>query len=320
MKTVVVIGAGMSGLTAARHLAEAGLRAVVLDKGRAVGGRMATRRIDKATFDHGAQHISVRTEPFARVMEHLVARGTARVWLRTSSLTHPERGIEERYAGEGGMRRIPEDLARGLDVTMAATVEALDITERRVRAIADGRVIAEGDAVVLTPPVPQVVALLAASGVDDPVLGDLEKVEYDATLAVMATLDGPSGVPDGHLAPSRGDVAWIADNHHKQVSAVPALTIHSSPEFAAAHLDGDARDWVPLLLDAARPHHEGTVIEAVPHRWRYSQPRQVRDDGAVVIDAAVPVVLAGEVFAGARVEGAFRSGVAAAELLSARLG
>ncbi|NNC75867.1 MAG: FAD-dependent oxidoreductase, partial [Acidimicrobiia bacterium] len=147
MKTVVVIGAGMSGLTAARHLAEAGLRAVVLDKGRAVGGRMATRRIDKATFDHGAQHISVRTEPFARVMEHLVARGTARVWLRTASLTHPERGIEERYAGEGGMRRIPEDLAHGLDVTTAATVEALAITERRVRAIADGRVIAEGDAV-----------------------------------------------------------------------------------------------------------------------------------------------------------------------------
>lgn len=319
MKTVVVIGAGMSGLTAARRLSEAGMHVVVVDKGRAVGGRMATRRIDKATFDHGAQHVSVRTAAFSDVMDRLVARGTARVWLRTASLTHPERGIEERYAGEGGMRRIPEDLARGLHVTTAVTVDRLDIEDGHVRVMSSSSVVAEGDAVVVTPPLPQTLGLLDVSGIADPVIAALAGIEYDATLAVMATLDGPSGVPDGHLAPSRGAVAWIADNQHKRVSAIPALTLHSSPEFASEHLDSDAREWVPLLLDAARPHHESAVVEAVPHRWRYSRPRQVRDDGAIVLDAAAPIVLAGEVFAGARVEGAFRSGLAAAEMLADRL-
>ena len=52
---VLVVGAGMAGLIAARELLRAGLSVLVLDKGRGVGGRLASRRIEGATFDHGAQ-------------------------------------------------------------------------------------------------------------------------------------------------------------------------------------------------------------------------------------------------------------------------
>ncbi|MFN5604922.1 MAG: FAD-dependent oxidoreductase, partial [Actinomycetes bacterium] len=44
-RRAVVVGAGLSGLMAARTLASRGWSVVVLDKGRGVGGRMATRRI-----------------------------------------------------------------------------------------------------------------------------------------------------------------------------------------------------------------------------------------------------------------------------------
>ena len=46
----IVIGAGIAGLLAARQLAEAGRDVTVLDKGRGVGGRLATRRIGEATI------------------------------------------------------------------------------------------------------------------------------------------------------------------------------------------------------------------------------------------------------------------------------
>ncbi|HRA66197.1 MAG TPA: NAD(P)-binding protein, partial [Caldilinea sp.] len=42
---VVIVGAGLCGLMAGAVLAERGLRLVLLDKGRSVGGRLATRRI-----------------------------------------------------------------------------------------------------------------------------------------------------------------------------------------------------------------------------------------------------------------------------------
>ena len=51
----LIIGAGLSGLSAAQTLVRSGRSVLVVDKGRGVGGRLATRRIGDATLDHGAQ-------------------------------------------------------------------------------------------------------------------------------------------------------------------------------------------------------------------------------------------------------------------------
>ncbi|MGB5168591.1 MAG: FAD-dependent oxidoreductase [Acidimicrobiia bacterium] len=319
--SVLIIGAGMAGITSGRVLDAAGFDVLLIDKGRAVGGRMATRRIGEATFDHGAQHISVRTAGFAREMEALMRQGTADVWYRSESVRHPERGTENRYAGVGGMRRIPEALAEGLSVTTGVRVNRLSINTNGVTAIAGNAPVATADAVILTPPLPQTLELLAASDVTGgSEVDSLAGVEYDAILAVMASLDAPAMTVEGHRAFSSGPIGWMADNQQKGVSAVPALTIHSSPEFARTHLDSDPDRWMAELLVAARPFHQSSVVHAAAHRWRFAQPQATIDVGAVTIDAPAPVVLAGEVFAGARVEGAHTSGKAAAQLIMDRVG
>jgi len=311
----------MAGLTAARSLAETGMAVMLVDKGRAVGGRMATRRIGDATFDHGAQHISARTTPFGDAMALLVHADIARVWFRSESATRPDRGIENRYCGVGGMRRIPEAFAEGLVVTTGVRIDRLTVDTDGVKAFDGGACVATADAAVLTPPVPQTLALLRTGSLGgDNAVSSLDRLEYDATLAVMAVLDAPTDLPDGHLAFDAGPVGWIADNQHKGVSAVPAITIHSSPRFAAEYLEEESDRWMAALLAAARPFHRGAVTKAVAHRWRFAQPRFTLDVGAVSLDAPSPVVLAGEVFAGARVEGAYTSGRVAAQLMVDQIG
>ena len=72
--TVLVVGAGLAGLTAAQWLQDRGHTVTVAEKGRAPGGRVSTRRVlngdaDRAelatmAFDHGAQYFTVRDTRF----------------------------------------------------------------------------------------------------------------------------------------------------------------------------------------------------------------------------------------------------------------
>jgi len=318
---IFIVGAGMAGLTAARRLQQLGLPSTVLDKGRRVGGRMATRTLDGARFDHGAQHFSVRTEAFAGSVDSWTEDGIAAVWFRSRSVSNPDRGREPRFMGKEGMRSIPEHVAAGLDVRLATTVDRLEATASGLALAAGSELVGEGSGVILTPPVPQILSLVRAGDISLPpeVAAMLAEVAYDATLAVLARLDGPSGLPDGHLSLSSGPIAWLADNQQKGISPLPALTIHSTPEFASTYLEADPAEWTPILCAAASPRLGANITAATGHRWRYAQPRTTLQDGAVGFHAGGPVVLAGEVFAGARVEGAFQSGLAAAEMMWAML-
>ncbi len=305
----------MSGLTAAIELERCGIGVVIVDKGRAVGGRMASRRVGPARFDHGAQHFSARDARFSSQVDAWTTAGLVRTWFRSQSLTNPDRGEEPRNVPIGGMRNLPEHLAAGLDVRTGVVVTAVSRT-------ADGATVRSRDqpdldveGVILTAPVPQTMTMLEHGDIKipPPVRSSLEAIRYDACLAVMAELDGPSGLPDGHLSPSTGPVAWIGDNQDKGTSAVPAVTIHSTPEFADDHQREVSDASAEALVEAAERLMASNAATTQHHLWRYAQPRTTLDVGAVSLAPSSPVILAGEVFAGARVEGAYLSGLAAAE-------
>jgi monoamine oxidase len=57
---VVVVGAGMAGLTAARALAEAGLKVLVVEAQDRIGGRIWTRRVGDETIELGAEFVHGR--------------------------------------------------------------------------------------------------------------------------------------------------------------------------------------------------------------------------------------------------------------------
>ena len=59
---VAIIGAGITGLSAAWRLVEAGIETELFDKSRGVSGRMATRRLEfhelTLRFDHGSPFLT----------------------------------------------------------------------------------------------------------------------------------------------------------------------------------------------------------------------------------------------------------------------
>jgi len=316
---VLVIGAGIAGLTAAAELQRAGCSVLVLDKGRGAGGRLASRRIDAATFDHGAQFITTREPRFAAVLERARQHGVLEEWcrgFRGDADGHP------RWRGNPAMAAVAKHLALGLDLHLGTQVLGLHPAGDRWRAETTSGLTFNAGAVVLTAPVPQSVAMLDAGGIVllPELRTRLEAMEYERCLAVMAVLEGPSQVPPpGGLGPAIEPIAWIADNQRKGISAVPAVTIHATPAFSLEHWDGERRESGRALLDAAAEWLGAGIRTFQVHGWRYSRPMQVDEDPCLLVSASPPLVLAGDAFAGPRVEAAAISGWAAAETIQANL-
>ena len=330
---VIVVGAGLSGLIAAHTLTEAGVRCLLLDKGRSAGGRLATRRFVvqgssgspsrvTARADHGAQFFTVRSPDFAELVHQWRRAGIVREWCQGFTAGgdgHP------RYCAEAGMNTIAKFLAASADIETGVTVT-------RVLDAADGSFVVEaGDGrrwsapvVLLSAPVPQSLELLSAGGVvlDADVDATLRAVSYARCLALMVVLDGASAVPEPggvQLDVSEDPLfSFVADNYRKGISETVTLTLHTHDEPSRAMWDQD-RDTTRqrLLAEAQRWIGSATVTDSQLHGWRYARPVHGHPDPCLITSTPSGGLMGfiGDAFGGAKVEGAALSGLAAAQQL-----
>ena len=341
---LLVIGAGMAGLRTATLRAAAGDRVLVVDKGRRHGGRMATRRVDDATFDTGALDIAAHGAGLLAALATWERQGTtARVDSSTDDVA------TSRWRGHPTARSLPTALAEasGAEVRLATTVTSLAVVEGRWHVTlrsGETDMVETADALVLTAPAPQMLALLTAGeGLASPsTLERIAAVRYEPSLVALArpadrTL-GPEAVPDvarDTLPAPRPDGGVSLGHVHRNdltgASGVVALTLRATAASSAAPLDGD-RDAAARELALQASATLGIELEVVHvHGWRYAQVVEgvalpaLRDD-----TSGAPLVLAGDLFeargdvpSDVRPEGverAFVSGGAAARLLDGTLG
>ncbi len=306
---ITVVGAGLSGLIAARDIASRGHAVVVVDKGRGVGGRLATRRIGDAVFDHGAQFFTVRDPHFQTIVDEWLRGGVVRVWCRGFGT---EQDGFPRYVGAGGMASIAKHLATGLDVRTSSLVfSVLPAVNGGWTITLDTGEAFDSDAVILTAPIPQSFGFAFTGGVEFP--EELRTIEYDRTLGLLVAPDGPCAIPSPGALQNPDDVfSFIGDNQAKGISPVPAVTFHANPRWSAEHWDTPHDEAERMLHDAAAPYLDGTsIIASNFKRWRFATPQRNWPDRFWSNDAGTMIV-AGDAFAGPRVEGAAMSGLAAA--------
>lgn len=304
---VAVLGAGIAGAAAARRLSESGLHVRVFDKGRGVGGRMATRRVGGMQFDHGAQFMRARGPAFAAELDRWAQRGIAVPWAGS-----------DRYVGLPGMTEPVRALLAGLPVSRATTIVRL----RRQRSCwhvedASGTVHGPFDGVAITFPAPQVATLLEASGVALPGIG---RAAYAPCWSLMVASD--ASPPDVLIEPRTDSVGLIA--HDSSKPGRPAgcrLTVHATPDWSRRHLETPREAVVAELLGAAEDVL-GTGLRpsyAEAHRWRYARVETALQKPCLY-DPDLRLGAAGDWCLGAHIEAAYDSGEALARGLVADLG
>ncbi len=227
------------------------------------------------------------------------------------------------------MTAIPKALAAGVDIELSVRVHSVHVADNRWRvyASAGDQPSADkpadnylADALILTPPAPQSLALLDAGGVRLPEEMDrqIRGIAYHPCLALLALFDAPTRIPaPGGLQFGNGPIQWMADNKQKGISPdAVAVTIHAAPDFSRRHWDTPDELVAQQLLVAGADWLPAPAREWRVHRWRYSRPVNTDMEHAASYDVFAPdppIAFAGDAFAGGRVEGAALSGFRAAE-------
>ncbi len=322
----LIIGGGIAGLLAATVLQNSGVRVTVVDKGRGIGGRLATRRIGneqlgQGIFDYGAQYFTARDSQFLQWVKQWQKAGIVREW---SQGFHTFDGAlkidkESRYIGTSGMRGITKHLAAGLNTHPQTRVTALAFQENQWSATTESGDKFTADSIILTPPLPQTLQLLETSGIflADDQAAPLQQINYHTCIAMLALLKSPSGIPEpGGVWGDGLPIQWMADNQKKGISPAPAMTIHASPDFSAANWDSDKADIADQLLSAAdRWVSRDSLADYQIHKWRYSLSTVSPGMPYAQLATPAPLLLTGDGFSKGRVEGAALAGLATAEKL-----
>ncbi len=308
--SAIVIGAGIAGIMAARRLHDAGVRTIVLDKGRNFGGRMATWQINHSRLDHGAQSIVLDQPKAADIFKPLVDSDTLKPWYGDFAATH--------YLATDGMSAAVKQLAVGLEVHLATRVTHLDLAAHQWTIHCDDNRHFNADMLILTPPAPQTLTLLQDSDipVNEDTIARLRTVSYDKCLTLMALFDNPLKLTQsGWLRTDNQAVSWITDNAVKGLSSTPAIVIQAAPAFSEQHFDQPDQLITDMMLSSLAPLTSGDPTIVKLHRWRYSQA-VVKDPAPYLMTTTpAPLAIAGDCFAGRQITGAALSGLRAAESL-----
>ncbi len=334
---VAVIGAGISGLFAARTLQDHGLQVTVFEKGRGVGGRMSTRRVDCGmTFDHGAQYFTARDQRFIRYVDSWMEQGLVAKWpdpkrgtdqkivVLENGMIKSQSNSNDRFVAAPTMNAIAKHLAHGINVQVQTRVAKVSPAGRSsvqlgAQAIElfdeSGNSLGQFDRLIVSAPAEQTVELLE----EFPDLGQsISKIKMNPCWATMVAFDKHKPITDQWAGAFLHDsfLSWASRNNTKpgRKQDVEHFVIHANPDWTAQHWEYDSAKVAETMLAEffrvtgvpPQPH-----IHLQSHRWKYAIPIAPIEARCFTDESSV-VVACGDWASGSRVEGAFLSGMAAA--------
>ena len=329
---IAVVGAGLSGLTAGKVLAEAGHEVVIYEKSKGYGGRMATRYAGKNheyRIDHGVSHFTATDPQFLSVVKEWESKGLVQPWgnrfsFFTGEELMPKTPLEETnlYTSTRGMNQIGRVMGRMSDVNFDAKVGGITYfgknrTRKRPWMInfQSGQVVS-ADAVIIATPAPQAFGVLGMAQDETDTLKmvrQIDEVRYESSFTLMIGIKGVDIPTWQGIECEHGSISFISNESLKRGdNETLYLSIQSSHDFAKQH-QHDLKEQVAERLLKELSMILGSWVMSYDwkqiHFWRYAScenPLDVTylDRG----DADAPLALVGDYFKGAQIQDAYSSG------------
>lgn len=318
VRSVAVIGSGLTGLVSAILMARQGHQVRVFEKSRGPGGRLSSKRVGNGdSADIGAQYFTIRDPRFRLFLQQWAGENSFAPWPGRFGYQHTDQSWqsfpnEARYVGIPRMSAISRALSEHVAIKAGIRIARLVRDNSQWQLFcSEGEDHGHYDQVIITAPPAQAQQILEDSG--QTLLAD--KIDYSAgqmlpCWAVAVRLDG--SVPLGYdgMRPNSDALFWLANNASKpgREQGGQWWVLHATPEWTNHHLETPIDLVEQRLLGAFRDltGYEGEVAESIAHRWLYARSLDGARPG-YLLDAEQGLSLAGDWLAGGRVEGAWES-------------
>ena len=344
-----MVGAGITGsLTAAllaRRRPELAVGLTVWDKARGAGGRMTTHRLPadpSLHVDMGAQYIS-RFQRTEEDSEYQKLKDELYVELISNEILSPFCGKIDgelqhhasisKFVAPKGLSNIAKYF---LSQSNATTQFQQQLTkaelnyyddQHKILCTAASQLQARYDAVVLTMPVPQMLALDGnlIGSIDPEIMTTLNSVQYSSRCALGLFYDEAAAVPSCSWSGRYIDhpvIRYASWDTAKRASgsAGKTLLLHTSVPFGIKHFnstDGEVQKLIEQTLKELIP---GLPLASHSYllRWRYSQVSQPYPGhpGCVVLSRDPLVIATGDAFSESSFDGCVYAANATAKILT----
>lgn len=319
---LTVIGAGICGIACAAAAVARGVPVRILDRGRGIGGRMASRTLkdtgtpwDGRVVDIGASYFTARDGEFVTLVDRLIARDIVRPWTDAFHVAGPEGviGVRKgpmRFSAPRGLRSVVEAMRDDAGLTVNSQVDVAEVSVQGGLEV-DG---VSTDAVALCMPGPQAHRICT----DVPPSSLL----WEPVIAVTMVFEEHWWHElDGVFVNDHPTITWIADDGSRRGDDAPVLVAHMAPVASAMHLD-DPMTAIPAVVAATQRVLWFTELPSFvdAHRWTFAKPASAHPE-PFWLHPDAPIGVAGDAWAdGPRVESAWLSGTALGVAMADRLG
>lgn len=293
---LLIVGAGLTGLNCAHNLSSVNknLKIQILEKSKSCGGRMATRRIGEAKFDHGAQFIKIAEES-----EKIVS-----FWQEAKVAQNFPSQDFRAICGQSGMTHLTKKLAENLNVKYNCKVTRLEKNSEFWQVSLEEEEPQLARQIVLTCPLPQSLQILDQSnlGYDR----RLAEIRYNQSIVLLVQLDSNLKSAPNYTENVDENIYSISSQKAKNLSAGHDYTIVMQNLWSKANFDKSDEEIsssTKTILNAKYP--SANILDLFVKKWRFASPAKTWDR---LFEMVTPnLYLAGDGFGGASLLGALRS-------------
>ena len=309
---IAIIGAGLSGLSAARMLHTAGHAVQLFDKSRGSGGRLSSKRSPFGDLDLGGQYFTARDPDFSKAVEEWHAQGwiapwTPQIYQSRQGQLCPSDDEQTRWVGTPRMSALTRGLLAELPVRFATRICEIFRGEQCWQLLdADGQLHGPFSHVLVATPAAQASPLLAAA---PELAARAASTPMEPVWAVALSFKHPLPTAMQACFVQDSPLAWIARNSSKPQRSDESdnWVLHASSNWSRQHLDLPAAEVIEQLSEAFSKVLGSPLPEAeftLAQRWLYARPAADSNVGALA-DPQRRIYACGDWCQSGRVEGAW---------------